>query len=171
MIDYACTINEANIPIMVTMIREARRRRQAADGARRRWRRPPRLCGGKPERFAPYLSGNGHATAPNLIAAHRKSYDILKARVKGPVGITLALNEFQAEPGGEALRDMADHAINGQFLESLKGDDFVGVQTYTRVRFGETGRAARAGRRRRHADGLRILSRSAGSDDPPGGDA
>ncbi|MEI9932760.1 MAG: family 1 glycosylhydrolase [Rhizomicrobium sp.] len=32
---------------------------------------------------------------------------------------------------------MADQAINGQFLESLKGDDFVGVQTYTRVRFGK----------------------------------
>jgi beta-glucosidase len=32
---------------------------------------------------------------------------------------------------------MADQAINGQFLESIKGDDFVGVQTYTRVRFGK----------------------------------
>jgi beta-glucosidase len=59
--------------------------------------------------------------------------------VNGPVGITLALNDFQAAEGGEGLRDMADQAINGQFLESIKGDDFVGVQTYTRVRFGKTG--------------------------------
>ncbi|HEX4862105.1 MAG TPA: family 1 glycosylhydrolase, partial [Rhizomicrobium sp.] len=98
-----------------------------------------RLCGGAPGRFAPYLSGNGHATAPNLIAAHRKSYEVLKPLVRGSVGITLSLNEFQAEPGGEGLRDMADHAINGQFLESLKGDDFIGVQTYTRVRFTKDG--------------------------------
>ena len=76
---------------------------------------------------------------PNLLAAHRKSYDILKAKVKGPVGITLSLNDFQAEPGGEALRDMADQHINGQFLEATRGDDYVGVQTYTRVRFGADG--------------------------------
>ena len=137
LIAYACTINEANIPIMMTMIRNAsgdddtRRRQALADAAK--------ACGGKPERFAPYLSGNGHATAANLIAAHRKSYDIVKACAAGPVGITLALNAFQAEPGGETLRDAADQAINAQFLEAAKGDDFVGVQTYTRVRFGETG--------------------------------
>ena len=137
LIAYACTINEANIPIMMTMIRnasgddDARRRQALADAAK--------ACGGKPERFAPYLSGNGHATAANLIAAHRKSYDIVKACAAGPVGITLALNAFQAEPGGETLRDAADQAINAQFLEAAKGDDFVGVQTYTRVRFGETG--------------------------------
>src|SRR5262249_17480154 len=58
---------------------------------------------------------------------------------KGPVGITLSLNDFQAEPGGEALRDAADQMINRQFLEAIRGDDFVGVQTYTRVRFGASG--------------------------------
>ena len=138
LISYACTINEANIPIMMTMIREAggsghnERREDALAAA-------AKACGGEPGRFAPYLSGNGHATAANLIAAHRKSYEILKARIAGPVGLTLSLNEFQAEPGGESLRDMADHAINGQFLEAAKGDDFIGVQTYTRVRFGAAG--------------------------------
>lgn len=137
LIPCTCTINEANIPIMMTMIREAsggddtRRQQALADAAK--------ACGGEADRFAPYLSGSGHAATPNLIAAHRKSYDILKARVAGPVGITLSLNEFQAEPGGEQLRDAVDRLINGQFLEAARGDDFVGVQTYTRVRFGETG--------------------------------
>ena len=136
LIPYTCTINEANIPIMVTMIREAigikggsKREKALAEAAR--------LCGGKEGRFAPYLSGNGHAATPNLIAAHRKSYGILKSLVKGSVGITLALNDFQAVEGGEALHATVDQAINGQFLESIKGDDFVGVQTYTRVRFGK----------------------------------
>lgn len=137
LIAYACTINEANIPIMETLMREASgdddTHRQAALAA------AAKACGGTPERFAPYLSGNGRAATPNLIAAHRKSYDILKERVAGPVGITLSLNEFQAEPGGEALRDTVDHIINGQFLEAVRGDDYVGVQTYTRARFGEAG--------------------------------
>lgn len=137
LITYACTINEANIPIMMTMIREA----SGADDTRRQQAlaEASRACGGKAERFAPYLSGNGRDATPNLIAAHRKSYDILKTRVAGPVGITLSLNEFQAEPGGEALRNTVDHVINGQFLEAVCGDDYVGVQTYTRMRFGETG--------------------------------
>jgi beta-glucosidase len=138
LIPFACTINEANIPIMVTLMREAvgiagsgRRERALAEAAR--------LCGGEAGRFAPYLSGNGHAATPNLIAAHRKAFGALKPLVAGQVGITLSLNELQAEPGGEALRDMADQAIAGQFLESIRGDDFVGVQTYTRVRFGAKG--------------------------------
>jgi beta-glucosidase len=135
-IAHACTINEANIPIMVTMMREAVG--VAGGGPAKRVKaleEAARLCGGAAGRFAPYLSGDGHAATPNLIAAHRKSYEILKPLVKGPVGVTLALNDFQAEPGGEKLRDMADQAINGQFLQSVKGDDYVGVQTYTRVRF------------------------------------
>ncbi|HVZ90076.1 MAG TPA: family 1 glycosylhydrolase [Rhizomicrobium sp.] len=135
LIAFACTINEANIPIMATMMREAvglggrgdRREAALAEAARR--------SGGAAGRFAPYLSGDGRAATPNLIAAHRKSYESLKPLVKGPVGITLSLNDFQAEPGGEALRDAADRAINLQFLESARGDDFIGVQTYTRVRF------------------------------------
>ena len=60
------------------------------------------------------------------------------ARVKGPVGITLSLNDFQAEPGGEALRAWRSDRMQ-QFLEAVRGDDFVGVQTYTRARFGAKG--------------------------------
>jgi beta-glucosidase len=139
LIPYACTINEANIPLMVTMMREAvgiaggggKRERVLAEAAR--------LCGGEAGRFAPFLSGDGRAATPNLIAAHRKGYEALKPLVDGPVGITLALNDFQAVEGGEALRDMADNLINGRFLESARGDDFVGVQTYTRAIFGPSG--------------------------------
>jgi beta-glucosidase len=139
LIPYICTINEANIPIMVTMMRRAvgiaggggRRERALAEAAR--------LSGGEAGKFSPYLSGDGIASAPNLIAAHRKGTGVLKGLTKAKIGITIALNNFQCEPGGEELFASADHAINGQFLESLKGDDFVGVQTYTRVRFGKTG--------------------------------
>ncbi|HEY2068123.1 MAG TPA: family 1 glycosylhydrolase [Rhizomicrobium sp.] len=139
LIPYICTINEANIPIMVTMMRQAvgiaggggKRERALAEAAR--------LCGGEVGKFSPYLSGDGIASAPNLIAAHRKGYDIIKGLSDAAVGITVALNNFQCEEGGEQLFKTADHAINGQFLETLKGDDFVGVQTYTRVRFGAKG--------------------------------
>ncbi len=134
---HACTINEANIPVMVTLMREAvgiaasgKRERVLAEAAR--------LCGGEPGRFAPYLSGDGHKATPNLLAAHRKGYEAIRASgTKAPVGVTLALNEFQPGPGGEALHAMADNIINRQFLEAARGDDYVGVQTYTRVIFAD----------------------------------
>jgi beta-glucosidase len=138
LIAYACTINEANIPMMITAQREAR------GGGR--YKRPSRFaeiarrCGGEAERWAPYLMCDGYAASPNLIEAHRKGYEALKAvGLTCPVGVTLALLDFQAEPGGETLRDAAEHLIEGQFLEAVRGDDFVGVQTYTRIRYGEHG--------------------------------
>jgi beta-glucosidase len=138
LIAHACTINEANVPMMITATREAR------DGAR--WQRPRRFadlaqrCGGTTERWAPFLICDGRAASPQLIAAHRKGYEALKsAGLACPIGITLALLDMQAEPGGEDNRDTAEYLIEGQFLESLRGDDFVGVQTYTRVRFGAKG--------------------------------
>lgn len=138
LIGWACTINEANVPILVMLQREAQTGRP--------WSRPRRFaelaraCGGTPERFAPYLHCDARAATPNLIAAHRKGCEALKSAGRAfPVGITLALQDFQAEPGGEALRDLAWREINGRFLETLAGDDFVGVQTYTRIRFGRDG--------------------------------
>jgi beta-glucosidase len=134
----ACTINEANIPIMISASRMANEQRP--------WSPPKnfaeiaRRCGSKAERWAPYLICDGYAATPQLIAAHRKGCEALKsAGVTCPVGVTLALLDMQAEPGGEALRDAAEQVIEGQFLESVRGDDFVGVQTYTRIRFGPKG--------------------------------
>jgi beta-glucosidase len=134
----ACTINEANIPIMISASRVANEQRA--------WSPPnnfteiARRCGGEARRWSPYLVCDGYAATPQLIAAHRKGYDALKSA--GPscsIGLTLALLDMQAEPGGEAMRDAAEHLIQAQFLESVRGDDFVGVQTYTRIRFDAKG--------------------------------
>ena len=93
---------------------DAGRQRTAARaaGAKRHSPKQRALSGGEPGRFAPYLSGDGRAATPNLIAAHRKGYEVLKPLVNGPVGITLALNDFQAEDGGEQLREAAEQVIN-----------------------------------------------------------
>jgi beta-glucosidase len=135
---YVCTINEANIPEMIATMRDASGRQSKPGGRRdRALGEAARLCGGEPGRFAPYLSGDGHKATPNLIAAHRKAYEVIKSRAKGMVGVTLSLTDYQAVDGGQKLRDKIDHAVNGQFLQSLKGDDFVGVQTYSRTLIGE----------------------------------
>ncbi|HEY3778884.1 MAG TPA: family 1 glycosylhydrolase [Rhizomicrobium sp.] len=135
---WACTINEANVPIMIFA------QRAANEGTG--WKTPAhfidvaRRCGGDPERWQPFLICDAYTATPHLIAAHRKGYEALKAAgLTCPVGLTLALLEIQAEPGGELLRDAAAQLLDGQFLESLRGDDFVGVQTYTRLCFGPKG--------------------------------
>jgi beta-glucosidase len=140
LIPYACTINEANIPQMITTMRELSGRVVKPGGRRdRALAEAARLCGGEPGRFAPYLSGDGNKATPNLIAAHRKGYDAIKAKTDAKVGVTLSLTDYQAVDGGETLRDKVHHTINGQFLESLKGDDFMGVQTYSRTLIGPDG--------------------------------
>jgi beta-glucosidase len=138
LVDYGCTINEANVPILITATREAL--------SGKPWQQPKSLqsfassCGWEAERFAPYLVCNGHKATPNLIAAHRKGYDALKsAGLTCPLGITLAMQDWQTEPGGERFLQYASQLMDGQFMETLRGDDFVGVQTYTRVRFGANG--------------------------------
>ena len=138
LISWACTINEANVPIMILAHRAA----NTGTG----WQTPARFveiarrCGGEPARWQPFLICDAYAATPNLIAAHRKGYEALKtAGVGCPIGLTLALLDIQAEPGGEMLRDAAERLLDVQFLETLHGDDFVGVQTYTRLCFGPKG--------------------------------
>lgn len=138
LIGWACTINEANIPILLTAVRENLEKDKPWPP--QQWPALAAACGGTPAKFAPYLHCNGHVASPNLITAHRKAYDVLKGQGHGyPVGITLALQHFEAKPGGEAIRDLADQIVNGQFLEAARGDDFVGVQTYTRILFDANG--------------------------------
>ena len=75
-----------------------------------------------------------------LLRAHRLAADALHAAGRRfPVGLTLSMAELVAEPGGEAARDRARALHEDLFLEQLTGDDFVGVQCYTRRRYGPDG--------------------------------
>jgi beta-glucosidase len=48
--------------------------------------------------------------------------------------------ELKAEEGGEAVRDAAEEILENTFLRATEGDDFVGVQCYTRMHFGPAGK-------------------------------
>jgi beta-glucosidase len=75
-----------------------------------------------------------------FLKAHRLAFDAIKAsRGDFPVGITIALSDHQAVPGGEERRDQARKEMDDVFLDEARHDDFVGVQTYTRTRFGANG--------------------------------
>ncbi|HEV7732831.1 MAG TPA: family 1 glycosylhydrolase [Candidatus Binatia bacterium] len=75
-----------------------------------------------------------------LIAAHRLAVDVIKSGPgNAPVGMTLAMQEHQAVDGGE--QHVADElaVMEDPYLEAARGDDFFGVQTYSRLRFGPNG--------------------------------
>ena len=77
----------------------------------------------------------------NLLEAHRLAAPAIRAHTKAPVGVTLAMPDLQYEdgatPGQTGLE--VESAINDEFFELAKMDDFIGVQTYTRARFGPEG--------------------------------
>ena len=56
-----------------------------------------------------------------------------------PVGLTLSMTDYQAMPGGEERRERIRRPTEDVFLEATAGDDFVGVQCYTRMRIGPDG--------------------------------
>ena len=79
--------------------------------------------------------------AGNVLEAHRRGAAVIRAEAHVPAGVTLALPDLQYEdgatPGAHPLELNA--RVSDQFFELARDDDFVGVQTYTRNRFGPEG--------------------------------
>jgi beta-glucosidase len=125
---WACTFNELNVPILVTPLfaaklgtPEAAPVKAAAEAA----------LGAPLASF--FLTTPRETLLSNGLAAHAKGRDAIKAaRPEAQVGVTLSIQDEQAEPGGEAHRDARLERYVDPFLEAVRGDDFIGVQTYTR---------------------------------------
>ena len=138
LIDTACTINEANLMAMLAasgMLPRAGLKTQAPFMAV-----AARQAGTALDRFGPFLLGHPLKCSETLLEAHVRARDVLKAgRGTFPVGVTLAMQDCQAVPGGEARSHAARAASADAFLEAARDDDFVGVQTYSRARFDADG--------------------------------
>ncbi len=133
----ACTINEINIPTMVAEILAQRHQEQ---GAADMFERSAALFGVAPQNFAPFtFAGNPQGTEV-LLKAHQESAAAIRAERGGlPVGVTIAMQDLQATEGGESRRDQLRHKLQDIWLEAARGDEFVGVQTYSRERVGPNG--------------------------------
>lgn len=138
LIGAACTINEVNIASVITKLGFGPSLEQIHQQPW--WSAAAKALMVSPDRLAPFM----YALTPNAIevalTAHRKGMEAIKSGPGDfPVGITLALLDIQSTKGGETLAAQMRHEINDIFLEALSGDDFVGVQTYSRTRFGAAG--------------------------------
>jgi beta-glucosidase len=92
-----------------------------------------------------------HRVGQHLADGHRIAVEAIRSAAPGiPVGLTLSMTDYQATPGGEQKLDSIRHHAEDVFLDATAGDDFLGVQVYTRMRIGPDGWAG-------YEDGIPIL--------------
>jgi beta-glucosidase len=86
--------------------------------------------------FPPGARGlaNWRRAADGLIAGHRRARAAVKElRPSARVGQTHAMLEWESNAGGRPMMNFSRRMSEDVFLEASKEDDFIGVQTYTRV--------------------------------------
>ena len=89
--------------------------------------------------------------AANFVEAHRSAVEAIRSAAPGvPVGLTLSMTDYQLAPGGEEKLESIRHHAEDVFLDATEGDDFLGVQTYTRQLIGPNGWAG-------YEDGVPVL--------------
>ena len=156
---YVCTINEANMGIQIAAISAryiAQMKAQAAaaktDGTiqvgvnMEKMMENMRAAAiesaevfGVPKAEV-FVSGRTHHGDELVMEAHKAARAaIRKAAPHVKVGITLSLHDIQVVPGGEekAAKEWAEEFTH--YLPAIEGDDFLGVQNYTRSRIGVDG--------------------------------
>jgi beta-glucosidase len=118
LVGWACTINELNlIGVMGYALGSS----------------PP----GVKDDFGRHLAVN-----EAIVRAHRLAVDALRSGPGDfPVGFTLSMDEMVADPGGEEVLEAAQEILEERFMRATEGDDFIGVQCYSRVHFGAEGQA------------------------------
>ncbi len=75
-----------------------------------------------------------------VMEAHRAARAVIReAAPHVQVGLTLSLHDIQAQPGGEENAEKEWSEEFTHYLPAIEGDDFLGVQNYTRTRIGAEG--------------------------------
>ena len=114
-IDVACTVNEPNIVALLGY-----------------------LLG----HFPPAVTDWDRFSKVNktMRACHVAMRDALRAGPGTyPIGFCLSMQEWEAVEGGEDLLTMMVAEMEDEYLSALSGDDFLGVQCYTKIQLGPEG--------------------------------
>ncbi|MFM0043966.1 family 1 glycosylhydrolase [Paraburkholderia sediminicola] len=135
----ATTFNEANIQRLIKLLLSKPEAQPAIDAMLAAC---AQRCGSP--RFSSLLFADAEKTEAVLIDAHRKALQAIKAGPGNfPVGLNLTMQEVQGVGDGNLAEYMTD-SLYGPWLDEAAMTDFIGVQTYTRVRVDASGQAALA---------------------------
>lgn len=130
----ACTLNEPNIPVVLDTILPF----SVTDGPW--WQEAAQAFGVAPDQMGLFQFVAAPRMWDVIFAAHRRAYEVLHAGPGDfPVGLSLALHDFQAAEGGEEKMAEIRRRLADTYLERLGDDDFVGVQNYARMVIGPEG--------------------------------
>ena len=124
-IGFVCTMNEPNAQVTSKVVSKDKP-----------WDKEPTVLAQAAQavgsdRWGAYFLGNPYRARDTIIEAHRKG----RAAIKGAaphvkLGLTLALQDNRAAPGGEALLQRIYDEARAPFYAAARDDDFIGVQTY-----------------------------------------
>jgi beta-glucosidase len=135
LISHAVTFNEANIRRIVGLLLTepevlGKVREMLAACAR----------SSDSDRFSTLLFSPSETLEPGMLKAHAEATAAIKAGPgQFPVGLTLSMQDIQGVGEGHCAENVAQ-ALYGPWLEAARAADFIGVQTYTRIRVGPSGR-------------------------------
>ncbi|OUP09724.1 family 1 glycosylhydrolase [Collinsella sp. An2] len=139
LIDMVCTMNEPNLAWTLADVGMAPREAsgRAVD---------PMLCGCAralgtvPEAIAQFQFAATERAFETKLAAHRAAVAAVREVCPDkPVGWTIAASDIVAAPGGEQRAAAAQEELCERFYRASRGDDFIGVQTYSRTWYGPDG--------------------------------
>jgi beta-glucosidase len=133
LIGVACTINEANIAALLLQfgfmpsLKKLHREKW--------WRAAAKAVQVPPAKLSPFLYAVSPKAIETILAAHHSAVNAIRSGPGiFPVGITLALQDIQVVGENDSFAKQMSREINDVYLEALAGDDFVGVQSYSRTR-------------------------------------
>ncbi len=146
LIPYVLTMNEINLPVMLREIFSRIGFIPPVGMNRDAWTAPKwresaaRLCGTTIENYFTFHMISDESSIKNLKETHRKAREAIKRiQPNTKVGFSMALSDIQSIPGGEEEADRKWHSYFRQYLDMLEGDDFFGLQNYTREVYGPEG--------------------------------
>jgi beta-glucosidase len=134
LIGTACTVNEPNLPVLLSKMLPFKFEELPF------WQTAAQAFGVAPERLGLCQFVAKPEMREIILSAHQRAVEALHSGPGNfPVGLTLALVDIQAAEGGENMAGKFRRELADNYLERLREDDFVGVQTYSRMVVGPDG--------------------------------
>lgn len=121
-VEWVVTMNEPNMLSMMTAMARA-----VQQDSQQEWQSPTTDDGPRPA----MLPTPDPEIGAIFAKVHHAARDLLRSRTDAKVGWTIANRAFEARPGGKAKLAELQWVWEDLYLEASKGDDFVGVQSYS----------------------------------------